>query len=700
MNRSTFITTLGLTLLAAQTAVAQTSYPMLMSLHPTAAKTGASSVHTVNARYSMYGANKVLITGEGVTGEVVTPMKKLKPGEKPPSLTRIKIKFTVADDANPGVRDFRIATPNGVSTLGQLVIVRDAVTVEKGKNNTPETANAVKLPATICGTIERNEDVDYFKFSAQAGQSMTFHTRCMRLQDRMHDLQRHADPIISIKNAAGSTLAQSDNHYAADPLLTHRFEQAGEYFLEIRDVRYHGNRYWEYCIEAGDKPFVTAVHPLGVKRGTTAKLQLVGHQLPKDDVVSFNVPKSLSVGPRTVELGVPSRKRMNPVPLVVSDLEQFVEKDSANNGYKSAQKVAVPGGISGRISEPADIDCYTFTAKKGQKFNVEVFARRCESMLDSHLRILDGKTGRQLTLNDDMRANRRSFPDSKIENWTAPTDGTYVIEVRDLHLRGGDDFVYYIDVSPAEPTFELYLDTDKTQLTAGTSAVIFARAVKKNEFTGEIQLAVDGLPPGVTARCGRILPGKETDGCIILTAEENAKPAAVNVTVKGVAAHKTADGKMRSIEVAAVPQQETYMPGGGRNHWHVDMHTVSVAAPNDVRSVQLSTYDVTLKPGESKQIDVTIERAPGFNKNVTLDLLYRHLSSRFADTLPPGVTIDARKSKTLLTGKVSNGHITLKAAANAKPVEKQQVSVMANISLNFVMKATYSAQPLFVTVKK
>ena len=36
----------------------------------------------------------------------------------------------------------------------------------------------------------------------------------------------------------------------------------------------------------------------------------------------------------------------------------------------------------------------------------------------------------------------------------------------------------------------------------------------------------------------------------------------------------------------------------------------------------------------------------------------------------------------------------------AKPVEKRPVSVMANVSINFVMKATYSSQPLFVTVAK
>jgi hypothetical protein len=70
----------------------------------------------------------------------------------------------------------------------------------------------------------------------------------------------------------------------------------------------------------------------------------------------------------------------------------------------------------------------------------------------------------------------------------------------------------------------------------------------------------------------------------------------------------------------------------------------------------------------------------------------------FGNTLPEGVTIDPKNSKTLLTGQETKGHITLTAAGNAPPVDGQQCSVMANISINFVMKATYSSRPLVVTV--
>ena len=107
-----------------------------------------------------------------------------------------------------------------------------------------------------------------------------------------------------------------------------------------------------------------------------------------------------------------------------------------------------------------------------------------------------------------------------------------------------------------------------------------------------------------------------------------------------------------------------------------------------------------MKPGESKRIDVTIERSPGYAKNITLDVLFKHLSSVYGNSLPEGVTLDGQNSKTLLNGKENKGHITLKAAANALPVDKQQISVMANVSINFVMKATYSGDPVFVTVTK
>jgi hypothetical protein len=682
-----------LVLLIANPAAAQTSYPMLMSLKPVAAQVGQTSEHTLKSRYTMFGAYAVVVTGEGVTGEVVQP--EVKEGEKP-NLQEIKIRFTVASDALPGVRDFRIGTPNGVSTLGQLVIAEDAVIQEDGNNDTRDRANAITLPATVCGAIEKAEDVDYFKFTVEAGQTLSFHARSQRLQDRIHDLQQHVDPILSIRDGNGTSLAASDNYFFADPFLHYEFKHAGEYFLEIRDVRYEGNQYWEYAIEAHGRPFITNVHPMAVGRGQQTKFELVGHQLPKMHEAFVSIPLDEPTGSQWWELPLGDTVT-NPAPVVVSDLPVFAELAAENNTPATAQHVSLPIGITGRIEAESDIDCYSFAALKGEHFSFEVVARRQQSALDSHLRVLD-TDGKQLILNDDMRIGKRSFADSLVENWTAPADGTFVIEIRDLHLRGGADFVYFIRATRSLPSFELFIDTDKTQLTPGTGGAIFVRAERKNGFTGDIQLGIEGLPSEVEASCGRILGDQGRDGCIVLNAAADAKMMLANVQITGKATHAMDNDQPLEIAAIASPYQEIYQPGGGRGHWPAEMHTISIGETSDIVAITLSEYDIRLKPGESKQIDVKLERAADFDKNVTLEVTYNHLNSVYGDSLPKGVTLDKSKSKTLLTGKTAEGNITLTAAKDAPAVERQQICVMANVSLNFVMKATYASKPLFVSV--
>src|SRR5262249_3928743 len=245
--------------------------------------------------------------------------------------------------------------------------------------------------------------------------------------------------------------------------------------------------------------------------------------------------------------------------------------------------------------------------------------------------------------------------DSRIENWAAPAAGRYTVEVRDLHGRGGENFPYFLEIARAEPRFDLEIDTDKTLLAPGLASVIFVRAVRKDGFAGEIQLGVEGLPSGGTATCGRILADGK-DGCIIVRAAPDAKQTAVNLRVFGRAPRS--DGK-GTLEATARPLQEIYMPGGGRNHYPADMHTLSIGDPLDLKSVTISPTSVTLKPGESKKIEVTIERSPGFKGNVTLATVYQHLAGIFGNSLPPGVSIDERASQTLLSGEKTKGHITL-----------------------------------------
>ncbi|HEY3967446.1 MAG TPA: hypothetical protein VGM05_22990 [Planctomycetaceae bacterium] len=728
MHRSLCSAALVLSLSLVTWAQAQTnnSYPMLMSVKPAAAQVGQTTEHEVTARYVLSGADQVIVSGDGVKAEVVPEEKsdKDKDAKEEPragrkrnrggrNASKIKLRFTVAPDAVPGVRDFRIITPHGASTVGQIVIARDPVVSETSDNDSVAKALEIKLPATVCGAIEKAEDVDFYKFHVDAGAGLTFHVRSQRLLNRLHDMQTRVDPMITLRTAAGATLAASDNYYAGDPLLYYMFEQAGDYLLEVRDVRYQGNGDWTYSIEINNRPFVTQVLPLAVHPGAETKLSLVGYNLPAEPSASLALPADAPAGLRWVS-PVVNGQPTNEFAIFVTGLPTVVEAPGATspplapasggsatatipNPAATAQPFTVPAVVTGRIDQPGESDQYAFDVKAGEKLSFEVVARRAQSGLDPIIRILNDKGG-MISEADDTSFHRVTSADSTLENWSAPADGKFVLEIRDLHLRGGAQYTYAIQVTRAEPHFLLEADTDKTLLAPGISSVCFVRALRKNGFAGDVQLAVEGLPPGVTAVAGRIL-ANANDGCVILQAAPDAQDCAANIRITGTATHPVPNGQPLALAAVAQPLQEYYSPGGGRGNYPVDLHTVSIAEPMDIRSVTLSTTTVTLKPGGSQKIDVTIERATGFKGNVTLDVLFQHLEQPFGNSLPKGVKMDGAASKTLLTGEETKGFITLQAAADAPPAEKQLIPIMAHISINFVMKHTLCGAPVFVTVE-
>ena len=131
----------------------------------------------------------------------------------------------------------------------------------------------------------------------------------------------------------------------------------------------------------------------------------------------------------------------------------------------------------------------------------------------------------------------------------------------------------------------------------------------------------------------------------------------------------------------------------------VSMQTVSVTDPSDIIKVEVTPARIKLKPGQEVKLDVRITRRQDYAQGVSLDIILRHLASVFANPLPTGVTMEMGKSKTLL-GNGTQGHIVLKAAANAAPIEDVPIAVMAHVSVNFVVKVGYSSPVILLTVEK
>jgi len=135
-----FIAAMLISGLCAAGAGAQTSYPMLTHAHPVAVQCGATAEVQVDCQMSLFGAYQVLVEGAGVTVEVLPANASKADPSARPQVRSVKLKFTVAPEAPLGVREFRIATSLGVSSVGQILVCDHAVVQETANNNTPDQA--------------------------------------------------------------------------------------------------------------------------------------------------------------------------------------------------------------------------------------------------------------------------------------------------------------------------------------------------------------------------------------------------------------------------------------------------------------------------------------------------------------------------------------------------------------------------------
>ena len=694
-------------------AAGQTSFPMIISTYPTGVQRGKTTDVTVTSGVvnggggnNLYGAYKALFEGPGIKAEIVPPEKgwPAKDAKTPyaiPSVPAVTLRVTVAADAPLGVREFRVATAhNGVSTVGLLVIGDEPEVNEVEPNNDAEHAQAVSIPSVVNGRIGQAEDVDCYKFKVTAGQEVTFAVLCARLEDKIHDLAPHADPMLTLRDSTGHELARNDDYYRADPLLHYRFEKAGEYQILLRDVGYAGQPSWVYRLTLTSRPFVTSVVPCAVRPGQTSELHVAGFNLGGATTVKLEVPAGTPPGEWTASLKLPNGMS-NVVALTVVDAPQaaFVPTSAAaliasktvTTALSAAPLPAVkgvlalPGGVNSWITE-GQIDQYSFHTDKTGAWAIEVTARRLDSEMDSEIKIKDAK-GNVLAENDDAIGK-----DSRLE-WTSPAAGDYTIEVRDLAGHGGPTYFYNLSALPIHPDFRLKCDTDRAMIAPGNRTAWFILAERKYGAAGEIKIDVKGLPPGVTAT-PLTLPAEMTQGPIILSAAPDAKIDFSNVEIVGTAMLPGADGKPVAVTHTAHPLTEIYMPGGGRGQMEVRTQGVAVTEANDIE-VSTASPQITIAPGGTVKIEVTIKRRPDFTKAVTLDLRVNHLGGIFTNPLPPGITSD--DGVTIPEGQ-NKGTITLKATADAKPIVNYPLAVMANVSINFVMKVWYVAAPVSLTV--
>ncbi len=686
-------------LFAGENATAQIGFRQVTSTHPVAVQRGATAEVKLNSNFTLDETYAVFFNKRGLKMTFLEekPIKAPRRGRGSVG-TPFRFRVEAPEDQPPGVYEYRVATKQAVSSVAQLLITPYPVVIEEKKQNgSPETAQEVAFPVAVCGVCEAFEDVDCYRFTAKAGQELTFEIYAQRVTDKIHSMVVKGpriylmDPILTLIGPNGQVVAQNDNFHGGDSFIAQKLTMDGQYTLEVRDARYAGNGRYSYCVEIADAPYAHALFPMAVQHDSAAQVEVIGHMLGDMPPAKISADASKDLGWTHVQIETP-RGRTNPVSLLISPHPQQVEVEG-NNSIAEANEITFPIGVNGRLNEADDIDYYSFDAKKGQRLVFEIEANRHGSPLDSVLELYDSE-GKLLTEADDLSTLKTK--DSRLF-WTPPADGKYAVAVRDLESRGGPRFVYHLRAEVAEPNFEMFGEYYYAFLAPGSRMIWFARVERQNGFDGPVAVEVENLPPGVTATTVTIPHGMSHCG-VILSAAKDAKIDASLVRIRGRAKIQGENGQEREIVRYGRVTCEQQSSGGGQARWLIDTQIVGVTGPLDLTRVTAQPQEITLKPGQSAEIDVKIERAEGFTAPVTLAMSFDYFKNKFGEQLPPGVAMSSG-SKARLTGKVLEGKIVLEASDKALPVQRLPIAVLARVSVTFSITTNYASNPVYLTVE-
>lgn len=679
-----------LTLAGAGALAAQTSYPMITHCSPAAVQSGQTTEVIIEGQQNFAGASAVLFDSPGLVGEIVPPPAAA--AGKPPApgpVRSVRVRITVPAEAPLGVREVRLLTERGLSSVGQLLVVADPVVAHEPTNTTADKAVSIPVPGVACGRLAAPEQTYFYKVELKAGQWLTASVASARLQDKIHDLQKHADPLLALFDPQGREIAAADDEVYADPRLSVRVQTNGVYVVRLRDAKFDGDPRWTYALSLVAMPGVDQVLPCAGRPGEKLKVAVaMGGAVAEGEV---QLPAESGPGPRRLPVHLADGRWVEGT-FLLTDLPPA---PAVASGPKP-RVAPIPSYVCGSLAQPRAEEVFEFTAKRGQLLRIEVWARRfgtpLASALDGVLEVRDAK-GAVLARADDLAP---SIKDPGLD-FRVPADGVYQVRLRDLHRRGGPGFTYTLALSHARPDFVLRCDGDKANLSPGVSVPWFVQVDRLRGFNAAIEVRVEGLPPGVTASPCILGPGLN-QGVVVLTAAADAALGAAPVRVFGQSVQPDEEGNPRPIARPASVLQEIYLPGGGRGRFEVSLQAVAVVRASDIVRVVPQVERITLRPGEEVAIPVKLERRPeAKDANVTLDVRLRHLGQMFVDPLPPGVTLVEAKSK-LLVGKGNEGLIVLRAAPNAAAVQDVPIAVAAHVSVNFMVKVAYCSPPVPLSV--
>ncbi|MGE3313902.1 MAG: hypothetical protein AB7O26_02215 [Planctomycetaceae bacterium] len=607
-RRAVLTTAALLALLSSTTAEAQV--PSIGGFSPQAVKPGQ--------------ATDVKVRGGGLAGvsdvwigfncqAALTPDVK----DNGKNAAEVSYRLTVPADVPVGIYGVRVATPGGVSPL-RLLAVDDLPSVAQSPGNkTAAMAQTVALPCAVDGSLDSLAR-DYYKFPAAAGQRISFEVLARRIGSPL-------DPLIRILDMAGRELAYSDDEpgLMGDSQLSYTFKTAGEYLVEVSDIRYQGGGFF-YRLRMGDFPCVTVPYPMGIQRGKTTPLAFSGSQVEGLEAIATAVPADWKQPCMNVSARFPNGQSSAFATVLVSDATEAVEAEP-NDAADKASRVELGAHLNGRFDKPNDIDRFIFTAKKDQNYTFTAVTRSAHAPSDLVMRLYKAD-GSKVAEADDNGTNDGTF------NFAFPADGDYTLAIEDLSARGGSRFGYRVEVKPVTATFDLTASADNINIPQGGTAMLTVTAARKG-YNGPITVSLADPPAGVTAVPTVIGTGTNSVVLTVTTTPDAAGSKVFPVRVVGVGKNGETAIQVAATVNDALKAQWNNMP------WQPMALAESVAVgvgPKPNFTLKTEPAAVVFGRNLKTTFKVVAQRNAGFTEEIALAITPEKTG------LPPGVTAEIK----------------------------------------------------------
>lgn len=416
-----------------------------------------------------------------------------------------KYVVTIAADCPAGLYEARLMTRLGMSS-SRIFSVGTLPEVTRTKPNTT-LATAMELKVnSLCNAVMTPRAADFYLFEARQGQRLILECASRGIDSKL-------EAVLVIGDEKGGDLVVERR----GGLLDFTVPADGKYSIKVHELTFGGGPAFFYRLALYELPVGAPIkrHP------ATSKVN------------SFSwPPHGLSIEAATLEV-------------------------EPNNNRLQAQKISLPCDIAGSFFPAADVDLFEFEAKKGDVWWVEVASERLglptdPTILVQHVsgagdseKLTDVAEFTDIPSPVKISSNGYSYDGPPYDAGTSDVlgkleikqDGLHRLQITDLYggTRKDPHNVYRLVIRKAAPDFAvvawgLHMELrngDRNALSkpialrGGSTIALEVVAIRRDGFNGDIELAMEGLPEGVTAR-GLKIPAGKSRGIMLITAHQDA----------------------------------------------------------------------------------------------------------------------------------------------------------------------------------